>query len=25
VLIIPKDTSNIEACEQVVRARLGVA
>ncbi|MGB1972874.1 MAG: arginine repressor [Vibrio toranzoniae] len=25
VLIIPKDTMNIDACEQVVRARLGVA
>ncbi|MFA0123124.1 arginine repressor, partial [Vibrio sp. 10N.261.48.A2] len=25
VLIIPKDTTNIDACEQVVRARLGVA
>lgn len=25
VLIIPKDISNIDACERVVRARLGVA
>ena len=24
VLIIPKDTNNIDACETVVKARLGV-